>query len=377
MTEGGGTEYKESLDPTDPRDRLVLIKEIVAMCNADGGIIRVGVRDDGAVVGIPNPDLPNWDAAKIGDLLDRFLNPDHIEIGIGFDSENCPTGRTVVDVTVPRSTAPPLVLSRDGNYEGGAAPLFRKGSVLVRHNTKVEAAKRADFLRWREELRNRIFQQFQMVVEAPETAHLRVVGEEEVRDEPQYLLSRGVDLFRNRREKLLDGDDLQYLFHNRRSLDLSNDDVAEFLIQSSLRRRATLYFWLGLLQPSPDHVWEMLDDALGMTDRDKSDMAGAIPMVAAMYLAEEQYEALMSRMATSGYAHIREAGAEYPTLAAATGEIERRRNASVGGVPLSDLGDDELLEMADDLVSAEHSRRTSRPMSLLGLEYLARKLKLS
>lgn len=374
MPEGTKLEYKEDLDPTDLKDRLALVREVVAMANAEGGRILVGVRDDGTVIGVPEADRAHWDPAVIGDLLDSFVNPDHVEVRISFDGEGCPEGRTVVELSVSQHSAPPLVLSKDGNHPGADSPMFRKGAVLVRHNTKVEPARRSDFLRWREDLRNRILQQFQMVVEAPETAHLRIVADDEVRDEPQYLLSRAVDLFRQRREKLLDGDDLLYLFENRTTLDLTTDDVAELLIQSALRRRATLFFWLALVDPPPERVSEMLEIALGMSDRDKSDMASAVPIVASLYLTEEEYGEIVTRMEASSYAHIREAAEDFATPGIAKAVVDERRASSIGGTALADLGDDELLARADELASEANAQKTSRRMPLLGLEYLTRRL---
>lgn len=374
MPEGIQLEYKAMLDPTGVRDRLVLVREIVAMANARGGRLLVGVADDETIVGVPEEDRNKWDPAGIGDLLDSFVNPDHVEVRVVFVSEGCPAGRMIVDVGVPEFPAPPLVLCKDGNHAGADAPVFRRGAVLVRHNTKVEPARRSDFLRWREELRNRILQQFQMVVEAPETAHLRMVADEEVRDEPQYLLSRAVDLFRQRREKLLDGDDLLYLFENRAALDLTADSVSELLVQSALRRRATLYFWLALVDPSPVEVREILETALEMSDRDKSDMASAIPIVASLYLTEEEYEEIVARMEASSYTHIREAAADFPTLASARAVVDERRESSIEGAALKDLGDDELLVRADDLASEGNAQKTSRRMPLLGLEFLTRRL---
>lgn len=376
MPEGMKLEYKEDLDPTGPKDRLALVREVVAMANAEGGRVLVGMRDDGTVIGVPEADRAHWDPAVIGDLLDSFVNPEHVEVRISFNEEGCPTGRTVVEVGVSQHSAPPLVLCKDGNHPGADSPMFRKGVVLVRHNTKVESAKRSDFLRWRDDLRNRILQQFQMVVEAPETAHLRMVAHDEVRDEPQYLLSRAVDLFRQRREKLLDGDDLLYLFENRGALDLTTDDVAELLIQSALRRRATLFFWLALVDPPPEKVREMLDTALGMSDRDKSDMATAVPIVASLYLTEEEYKEIIGLMEGSSYAHIREAATDYATLAAARAAVDERRAGAIDGTALADLGDDELLASADELVAEGNTQRASRRMPVLGLEFLARRLEL-
>jgi hypothetical protein len=376
MPEGMKLEYKEDLDPTGPKDRLALVREVVAMANAEGGRVLVGVRDDGTVIGVPEADRPHWDPAVIGDLLDSFVNPEHVEVRISFNGEGCPAGRSVVELVVTQHQAPPLVLCKDGNHPGADSPMFRKGVVLVRHNTKVEPARRSDFLRWREDLRNRILQQFQMVVEAPETAHLRMVADAEVRDEPQYLLSRAVDLFRQRREKLLDGDDLLYLFENRTTLDLTTDDVAELLIQSALRRRATLFFWLALVDPSPEEVREVLDTALAMSDRDKSDMASAVPMVASLYLTEDQYKEIVARMEASSYAHIREAAADFSTLATARAVVDERRTALIEGTSLADLGDDELVARADELVTEGNVQKASRRMTLLGLEFLGRRLEL-
>jgi hypothetical protein len=111
-----------------------------------------------------------------------------------------------------------------------------------------------------------------------------------------------------------------------------------------------------------------------MSDRDKSDMAGAIPLIASMYLTQQQYDALIAQMATSTYAHIREAAVDYPTMTDAAAEIERRRETSIDGTSLGDLGDQELLDMAEELVSDGSPHRISRRMSVLGIEYLARKL---
>lgn len=376
MPEGTQLEYKEKLDLTDLRARLALVREVVAMANAQGGRVLIGVRDDGTILGIPEADCSKWDPADIGNLLDSFLNPDHLEVSISFDPGGCPVGRSVVEVRVPEHPAPPLVLCKDGNHTGTDSPVFRKNAVLVRHNTKVELARRADFLRWREELRTRILQQFQMVVEAPETSHLRIVADDEVRDEPQYLLSRAVDLFRQRYEKLLDGDDLLYLYENRGALDLSTDYVVDLLVQSALRRRATLFFWLGLVSPSPAKIREILDTALGMSDRDKSDMASAVPLVASLYLTETEFAEVVARMEASRYSHIRDAASTFPSIAIAKAVVDERRAGAVDGTPLSDLGDDELLAAADELASEGNVQKMSRRMPLLGLEFLARRLEL-
>lgn len=77
-------ELKRFLDPTAKRDRIRLVKEVVAMANTKGGRILVGVTDDGEHVGVPDRDRSNWDPAPLGDHLDRYISPDRVEIGIAF-----------------------------------------------------------------------------------------------------------------------------------------------------------------------------------------------------------------------------------------------------------------------------------------------------
>ena len=279
----------------------------------------------------------------------------------------------LVTIDVPQFESPLLVLGKDGNH-GGGSTAFRRYSVFVRHNTKAEPARRSDYLQWREDLRSRILQQFQMVIQAPETAHLRIIGDEEVRDEPNFLLSRAVDLFRQRPEKLLDGDDLLYLFQNRDAIDFSADLVPELLIHSALRRRATLFFWLALSGIDATRVSRILHSALRMSDRDKSDMASAVPLVASLYLNASDYAELTGLMATSSYAHISQAAEKCPTITDARAAVEERRNAAIDQVLLADFGDDQLLGAAEALAEEQNSGRISRRMPNLGLEYLARRL---
>ena len=121
--EGQRVEYKEALDPTDTQDRLTLVKEIVAFANANGGRIVVGVTNSGVPVGVPAAHLPGWDPSKIGDLLDSFIDPDHLEVAISTSTEQVLDGKMLVTIDVPQFESPPLVLSKDGNH-GGGSPAF-------------------------------------------------------------------------------------------------------------------------------------------------------------------------------------------------------------------------------------------------------------
>ncbi len=201
-----------------------------------------------------------------------------------------------------------------------------------------------------------------------------MVDDSEIRDEPSYLLSRATDLFRQRREKLLDGDDLLYLWENREALDSISTESCVLLVQSALRRPPTLFFWLARCGFESADIVSVLEQALDMRDRDKSDMGKMVPLVAALYLDRTQYDGLIARMADSAYAHIREAAAEFEYVEDAEAAIETRRASRIDGQPLADLDNTELLAAADELALPENRRTASRRMPNLGLEYLARKL---
>jgi hypothetical protein len=349
----------ESIDLENDEERVRLGCEIAALANSGGGRILVGIEAEAA---------GGWNLAELEELADRLLAPDRLALALNLAPVELPPGRAVAEIDVPRCDNPPLVVIDAGPHGHHA--------VLVRRNGRVEAARRADHLRWRHELRQRLLQQFQMVVEAPESSRLRVVGDDEVRDEPNFMLSRAVDLFRQRREKLLDGDDLIYLFRHRHTIDFTAAGglVAELLVHSALRRRSTLFFWLALTKLDAHRVRSLIHEALGGADRDKSDMGTVVPLVAALYLDEVSYAGVIDLMARSRYAHLASAAKDHPTLASAQGAVEERRRGGIDGRPLARLGDDELLSQADELATGETSARASRRMPNLGLEYLARRL---
>ncbi|MCP3934351.1 MAG: hypothetical protein GY708_03150 [Actinomycetia bacterium] len=113
-----------------------------------------------------------------------------------------------------------------------------------------------------------------------------------------------------------------------------------------------------------------------MSDRDKSDMASAVPLVAALYLSATDYAELVGLMAASSYAHILEAAKEFPTIIEARAAVDERRNGAIDRVQLADLADDQLLDQATALAEEHNSGHISRRMPNLGLEYLGRRLRI-
>ena len=370
-TERVDLELKRYLDLGVKRDRMQLVKEIVAMANTQGGRILVGVANDGQRVGVPDRDRSRWDPAQVGDQLDRYINPDHVEVVIAFRPDGCPEGTAVVEVTVPQYQDPPLVICKDGSDQSGT--IFRKGDVLARNNTKVEAASRSDFIRWRAEDRQRLLESFKTVLLNP-SATIRITQGDETLDPPSYLLSRAVDLFRQRPDKLLDGRDLLYLFANRHYLDTDSSDRRRLLMHSSLRRQATLWFWLGLMDVEPGEVADVLFEALDMGDRDKSDMSRAMVRVGCLFLKRARYRDLIQAMESSRYAHIQRAAEQFGEIADAKASIDQQRRMSIAGRHVSDFSDQELFTHAELEIEGGRQGHISRRLPVLGLEYLLRKM---
>ena len=243
-------------------------------------------------------------------------------------------------------------------------------------NGRTQLARRPDFVRWRseavDEVRRQVYERLALVVEAPRCATVRILTNDEVHDPPSYFLSRSTDLFRLQPDRLLSSQDLVQLWLSRATLRF-DDTASELVVQSALRKRATLYPWLAVLPLSDEQIRRFLFGAVTMKDRDKSDAARAMLLVCALYFDEGDYSALAAAVAQSSYAHMREAVEAMPDIGAARRQLENERAVGRGErAGAGDEPDHELLARIDDLVAAQGAG--SRRLPALGLELLERKL---
>ena len=76
-------DFKEQFDPRVEGEWIELIKDFVAMANSGGGVVVVGIRNDGSASGADLRPILELDAAKIADKLVRYVaenfdaNQDH------------------------------------------------------------------------------------------------------------------------------------------------------------------------------------------------------------------------------------------------------------------------------------------------------------
>ena len=85
-------------------------KEVVAFANMNGGIVLVGVEDDGSISGIQRNNLQEW---LMDTVIDRyvhpFLLPDYEEISI--------EGKRVAAVKIPQGNSKPYVLKHQDRQD--------------------------------------------------------------------------------------------------------------------------------------------------------------------------------------------------------------------------------------------------------------------
>jgi len=166
--EGETFETKSSLDPTNPKDMLGVVADIVAMANTAGGRILIGTKGSA----FPEGHVELFDSARLDDRVNAYAEPN---VG-GIRSSLIDSDFLMVEVA--KSANPPHIFKREGNYADagkGQLSLFRSRDIFVRHSSKTERANRSDLDRMFTERQQTLFEKVKMVFEAPVDARIQVV----------------------------------------------------------------------------------------------------------------------------------------------------------------------------------------------------------
>ena len=144
MREGSTVEFKQQW--TDG-----IKKTMVAFANTNGGIIYIGVDDDGSVIGVDNPD------ACILKAMQAASNAIHPDITLCMqanivDHESKP----VVEITIQRGTSRPYYLVDKG---------IRPAGVFVRNGAMTAPATDSAILAMIKESANDIFDQERSILQ--------------------------------------------------------------------------------------------------------------------------------------------------------------------------------------------------------------------
>ena len=82
-------------------------KEIIAFANSDGGILYIGVRDDGEVIGLDDPD---GSALQISNMVRDSIKPD-VTMFLHYQTIEA-DGKKIIEVRVQRGTDRPYYLAK-------------------------------------------------------------------------------------------------------------------------------------------------------------------------------------------------------------------------------------------------------------------------
>jgi hypothetical protein len=249
-------EKKSSLDPSNPKEMLGLVADLVAMSNAKGGRLLIGTR------GAPIPDnhIKLFDSARIDDKVNSFAEP----AVTGIKSSQL--DRDFILIEVGKSKNPPHIFKKEGNYsdaEKGQLYIFRLRDIPVRHSSKTERATRSDLDRMFTERQQTLFEKVKMVFDAPTGARIEVVEEGmgvPVRIDPTAIDARPVyDVltptpFRDLHQELIGAvkswktshqflNETQIMKAYQEKEKLSDVEILELLLRSSWERHIAGCFW--------------------------------------------------------------------------------------------------------------------------------------
>ena len=84
-------------------------KEIIAFANSDGGKLYIGIRDDGEVIGLDNPD---GSALQISNMVRDSIKPD-VTMFLHYQTVEA-DGKKIIEVSVQRGTDRPYYLAKKG-----------------------------------------------------------------------------------------------------------------------------------------------------------------------------------------------------------------------------------------------------------------------
>jgi Schlafen, AlbA_2 len=177
-------EFKEEFDPATDGEWLELIKDIVAIANIGGGVIVIGLRNDGSLSGANMQAVLALDGAAICDKLRSYLGGDFDDFEISAVRRN--GGRVAAMVIGPAEEAP-LTFVRPGTYPDPQRPDRQKSAFgrgpYFRHGAKSEPATRDDLREFIERRLDAVRQKWlggiRRVVTAPEGSEIAAIERSE------------------------------------------------------------------------------------------------------------------------------------------------------------------------------------------------------
>lgn len=178
--ESKNLDFKDRFDPSNKGEWLELLKDFVAMANSGGGVVVVGVRNNGSPSGADVSAVLELDPATIADKVHQYTGEHFGDVEI---SEITRKKKSAAVIEVGPVVDAPLAFTRVGTYQVEGSKhqkaAFSSGTVYFRHGAKSEPGTSADFRqfigRQLERIREDWLGGIRRVVEAPVGAQVAMI----------------------------------------------------------------------------------------------------------------------------------------------------------------------------------------------------------
>lgn len=255
-------EFIEKLDTNQAKDWCEIIKEIVAMANSGGGIIEIGVRNDGSSSGEDVSAILQIDPAQITDKIAKYTGEQFDKFSMReADRNGCKIAVLQVD-----GVSIPMVFTRPGTYDVGGRQriAFSMGSVYFRHGAKSEPGNTNDLRKSLDReiarIRKSWLGNIRKIVYAPSVKPIKVVDDssapayrqawdESAYQSPQEIVVGALKSWKRDKSSYASESDMWTLYVHRNDLKL-DEEKAECLLESAINRYAPFFFFARLL---PSH----------------------------------------------------------------------------------------------------------------------------
>jgi hypothetical protein len=179
--ESKSIEFKSRFDVTSNQDWCELIKDIIAMSNSGGGIILLGVADDGGNAAYDPAPFLDTDAADVSNKISKYTGTPFSDFEVlGLER----TGGLVAAIAIGPS-AIPIVFRKPGTYElqdRQQRTSFKEGTIYFRHGAKSAPGTSDDLLKSFQAELDRVkkswLQDIGKIVRAPPESEVLIVSKD-------------------------------------------------------------------------------------------------------------------------------------------------------------------------------------------------------
>lgn len=141
-------EFKREFSAVTPGAWCELLKDVAAIANSGGGIIVIGLENDGSISGWDPADFLRTDLADVTNTFAKYVGEQFDD----FEIRSAKKGQRVLAVVIVRSrVGSPVVFEKPGTYSDGEShqkTAFSRGTVYFRHGAKSEPGNARDLSRF-------------------------------------------------------------------------------------------------------------------------------------------------------------------------------------------------------------------------------------